>query len=429
VAGGAAALVLALAVAVPKQAIADGAFPDSMQIFVPADAPHRIILATNFGLIISDDDGATWEWSCEPRNDDNTILYQKAASPSQRIFAVLIAHPMVYTDDLACTWTPSGGSLSTLVARDAFADPTSADRVLAAAVAPTATLQSSSVYRSIDGGLTFGPSLLSGPTGGDVLGIESAVSDPATMYVAMYGSANNMIDPILARSSDSGVTWSSMDLGGTLGAATIRIIAVDPTDPLHLFLRVGISRGGEKLGISTDGGRTFTEPVSVDKQLTAFALLASGTTLVAGLDTDGNPVGFRSTDRGATFVPWVNPPHVRALAERSGKLYAAAENFLDLFAAGVSTDEGATWTPILTYDQVKRIKPCVQTICQDVCDNLAGLTLWPQTVCGDVPVTMPKTGCGCRTAGENPGGGAELASVQATLAVAAALARRRRRQT
>ena len=108
-AGGVAALVIALAVAVPRQAAADGAFPDSMQIFVPADAPHRIILATNFGLIVSDDDGATWEWTCEPRADDNTILYQKAASPSQRIFAVLIAHPMVFTDDLACTWTASGG--------------------------------------------------------------------------------------------------------------------------------------------------------------------------------------------------------------------------------------------------------------------------------------------------------------------------------
>src|SRR5689334_2030057 len=74
---GVAALVIALATVVPKQAVADGAFPDSMQIFVPADAPHRIILATNFGLITSDDDGATWEWSCELRSDDNTILYQK----------------------------------------------------------------------------------------------------------------------------------------------------------------------------------------------------------------------------------------------------------------------------------------------------------------------------------------------------------------
>ncbi len=400
-----------------------------MQIFVPADAPHRIILATNFGLIISDDDGATWEWSCEPRNDDNTILYQKAASPSQRIFAVLIAHPMVYTDDLACTWTPSGGSLATLVARDAFADPTSADRVLAAAVPPASTLQPSSVYRSTDGGLTFGPALISGPAGGDILGVENAVSDPATMYVAMYGSANNA-DRSDPRAVDR--QRRHLELDGPRAACSARppsasSPSIRPTRAT-CSCASGVSSGGEKLGVSTDGGLTFTEPVSVDKQLTAFVRLASGTILVAGLDTNDSPVGFRSTDGGATFVPWVKPPHLRALAERDGKLYAAADNFLDMFAAGVSTDEGATWKPLLTYDQVKRVKACVQNVCQDVCDNLAGLTLWPQSVCGDAdagstPMTTPKSGCGCRAAGDGGGGGGWRACIAA--AVAAQRAARR----
>lgn len=425
------AAAIGLGLAMPNRAVADGAFPDSMQIFAPADAPERVILATNFGLIVSDDDGATWEWSCEPRTDDNTILYQKAASPSQRIFAVLIAHPMVYSDDLACTWTASGGTLASLVARDAFTDPTSADHVLAAAITPTNTLQPSSVYRSTDGGLTFGPALISGPAGGDILGVENAVSDPATMYVAMYGGANNTVDPILARSTDTGVTWSSTDLGPMLGSATVRIIAVDPTNPRRLFLRIGITSGGEKLGVSTDGGLTIAEPVSVDKQLTAFARLASGTILVAGLDSDNHGVGFRSTDGGATFVPWTNPPHLRALAERNGKLYAAADNFLDLFAAGVSTDEGLTWKPILTYDQVKRVKACVKDACQATCQNMALLTLWPASVCGDdtdagsTPTNMPKSGCGCRAAGD---GGSGQGTVIATIAATWLISRHRRRR-
>jgi len=428
----AAAAVIGLGLAAPNRAVADGAFPDSTQIFVPADAPHRIILATNFGLIISDDDGATWEWSCEPRPDDNTILYQKAASPSQRIFAVLIAHPMVYSDDLACTWTASGGSLASLVARDAFADPTSADRLLAVAVPPTNVLQPSSVYRSTDGGLTFGPSLISGPAGGDVLGVESAVSDPATMYVSMYGSAVNTIDPIFARSSDSGVTWSSTDLGPMLGPATVRIIAVDPINPRQLFLRIGNPSGGEKLGVSMDGGLTITEPVSVDKQLTAFARLASGTILVAGLDSKDNGLGFRSTDGGVTFVPWAKPPHLRALAERDGKLYAAADNVLDLFAAGVSTDEGLTWKPLLTFDQVKRVKPCVKDLCQDTCETMFLLSQWPESVCGvnndagSTPMTMPKSGCGCRSAGD--GGGGE-ATVITTVVAAWLMSRHRRKRS
>jgi hypothetical protein len=423
-------VAIGVGLAAPNRAAADGAFPDSMQIFVPAETPHRIILATNFGLITSDDDGATWEWSCEPRADDNTILYQKAASPSQRIFAVLIAHPMVYSDDLACTWTASGGTLASLNARDAFTDPTSADNVLAAAVAPTNLLQPSSVYRSTDGGLTFGPALISGPAGGDILGVESAVSDPATMYVAMYASADNKIDPIIARSTDAGVTWSSTDLGPMLGSASIRIIAVDPSDPRRLYLRIGIPSGGEKLGVSTDGGLTIAEPVSVDKQLTAFARLASGTILVAGLDGSNHGVGFRSTDGGTTFVPWTNPPHLRALAERDGKLYGAADNFLDLFAAGVSTDEGLTWKPILSYDQVARVKPCVKDACQTTCENMAGLKLWPWSVCGETdpgtttPMNTPKSGCGCHAAGD---GGGE-APVIATFAAAWLISRHRRRR-
>src|SRR5262249_11008394 len=57
--------VVSLAAASP--ALANGAFPESYQIVLPADRPQQVILATNFGLIISDDDGATWTWTCEQK--------------------------------------------------------------------------------------------------------------------------------------------------------------------------------------------------------------------------------------------------------------------------------------------------------------------------------------------------------------------------
>jgi MYXO-CTERM domain-containing protein len=44
-------------------------------------------------------------------------------------------------------------------------------------------------------------------------------------------------------------------------------------------------------------------------------------------------------------------------------------------------------------------------------------------------MSTPKTGCGCRATGDEPGGRAVLANVLATLAGAAWLARRRRRRT
>ena len=35
-------------------------------MFFPVGAPHRILLAANFGMIVSEDDGATWRYACEP---------------------------------------------------------------------------------------------------------------------------------------------------------------------------------------------------------------------------------------------------------------------------------------------------------------------------------------------------------------------------
>jgi hypothetical protein len=389
----------------PGLAHANGAFPDSLQILLPTNHPHRIVLATNFGLVISDDDGATWEWTCEPIANDNTILYQQAAAPSDRIFAVMINHGLVYSDDEACTWTASAGTLATAVARDAFADPTNPQRVFAVAAVPSPAngFVPSSVYLSDDGGLTFGAALDTAPSGGDMLGVESAVSDPTSVYLAMYGTMGavpGLIEPLLGRSTDGGGHWTSTSLATALGPASFRIIAVDPSNPQHLFLRV-TEQQDEKLAVSTNGGSTFTEPISVKDQFSAFARLKSGTILVSG-SSDSIPVAYRSTDGGATFQSFPAsppPPHLRALAERDGKLYAAGDNIRDKFAIAVSTDEGVTFQPLLTFDQVKRVKPCVQELCRDVCENLAGLTLWPDQVCGVDP-----------DAGTDGGGGAKPSS-------------------
>ena len=36
-----------------------------MSLFLPADRPRSMILGTNFGLVVSDDDGANWYLVCE----------------------------------------------------------------------------------------------------------------------------------------------------------------------------------------------------------------------------------------------------------------------------------------------------------------------------------------------------------------------------
>src|SRR5678815_2373001 len=51
-------LVMFLAIATGR-AWANGAFPESNAVLLPGGHPRQIILSTNFGLILSDDDGAT----------------------------------------------------------------------------------------------------------------------------------------------------------------------------------------------------------------------------------------------------------------------------------------------------------------------------------------------------------------------------------
>jgi MYXO-CTERM domain-containing protein len=417
------------------RARADGAFPDSMQILLPSGRPHEIVLGTNFGLILSEDDGQTWFWTCEPNPNDNAIFYQVGVAPQNRLYSALLRSGLVYSDDDACSWSPALGSLGTARATDVFPDPGNAARVFAIAAESGDGRAPQSIYVSADGGSTFGPPIFTASLSGGLLGVESALADPMTVYLASYATVTDdtmmtAIDPILVRSADGGATWSSSDLQAAIGDNPFRIIAVDPVDPLRLYLRVTQALG-EQLAVSTDGGLTVTEPVGFDDTLTAFARLGSGTVLVGGLSSAG-AVGFRSSDGGATFQAWPNVPHLRALAERDQKLYAAADNFVDGFAVGVSTDEGLTFRPLLTFDKVMGIKPCVQSTCSDLCDYQAGITLWPAAVCqdstggGDGGTRLAgKSGCSCRAAG---GRSAPAAAVAALALAALGLAGRRRRR-
>src|SRR5262245_64375596 len=83
---------------------ANGAFPDSQSIMTPETRPHEIRLATNFGIISSDDDGQTWVWSCETAETNNGSLYQMGPAPRSRIYAIS-SEGLAFSDDDSCGWS------------------------------------------------------------------------------------------------------------------------------------------------------------------------------------------------------------------------------------------------------------------------------------------------------------------------------------
>ncbi|HZS40259.1 MAG TPA: MYXO-CTERM sorting domain-containing protein [Polyangia bacterium] len=337
-------LVVALGLAA-RAAHGDGAFPDSMAIFAPPDRPHQIVLATNFGLVTTDDDGATWHLVCEQAIASYVSAYQMSAPPDDALFADA-PYGLAVSRDGGCTWTFAAGAFAGNEVIDAFPDPTAANHVLAIArqVPDGGVGAYHAVFESTDGGRTFGAApIFTGSPMTTLTGVENARADPRTIYLTMYGETP--FQPLLARSV-GGAPFQIID--DTAAPSDIpRIAAVDPIDPRTLYLRTS-GTTGDRLAISHDGGDTLALPLALAGRMSAFLRRSSGTLLVGTADTPS----FRSTDGGQTFAVWPNAPHVRALAERDGVLYAAGDDLADGFALATSADEGANWRPLLHFDDI-----------------------------------------------------------------------------
>ena len=402
----------------PALAMGDGAFPDAQGLLTPAALPDEYVLATNFGLITSLDGAQTWTWSCEQDGNSFGFLYQLAAPPSNRLFALSLGR-IVYSDDLGCTWRVAGGALAGSTLQDFFVSTTDANRVIAIASASGAA--SYQVFASNDGGATFGDAIYTAVAGDTLTGVEIARAAPATVYLTLVsGSART---PKLGRSTDGGAHFTFQDLGATLpGITSLRIVAVDPQDANKVLLRAGGAVGGmngEELVVTDDGGATVHTPVTLPGGLlTAFARTADGTELLTGV-SGVDPVAYRSTDGAGTFQPLPTPPNVRGLAARGDSFYVVADNFNDGYAIGVSKDHGATWSALLRYDQVQAIAACVKTQCLDNCGLQSDTGLWAADVCDATPNPLPVdagaggTGGGMVTGTGGGGGAADAAAPDA----------------
>src|SRR5262245_34208111 len=199
-------------VAVAAPAVANGAFPDSDAVLLPADRPQQIILSTNFGLIMSDDGGASWQWTCERAETSMALSYGLGAMPGDRLYSRSPDVGLAVSEDDSCSWHRAGGALAAAIATDYFPDPTAPAHVLATvgAAADAGTGAAAAVYESMDGGGSFAAApIYVAPAGDELLGVEIARSDPRVVYLALAAPGPQ---PLLARSDDAGAHWAMLDL-------------------------------------------------------------------------------------------------------------------------------------------------------------------------------------------------------------------------
>ena len=411
-------LLLVLAALVPARARANGAFPDALSILLPKGQPDRIILATNYGLVFTSDGARTWEWTCEHDSSLGAILYQLAPPPRQAIFGVGL--DLVRSDDDGCSWKAAGGRVSRGFLYDLFVDPSDGQRVLAISDPNDETPTQVHVFESTDGGDTFPTSLFAAESGVSLRSLEVPLTEPGTLYLTWTSSKMGLRSGLI-RVKERGADVQTFDWTDALGGEPLGIAAVDRQDPRKIFLRAfGTAR--DRVAISEDGGMTVRVALEASRTVAGLVVRADGAVFAATRDLGGGAL-YVSRDGGKTFPTMLPGPRFKALAERDGRLFAAADEPNDGYALGVSDDDGQTWKPVLRMTDVVGVKSCPGTAlpqaCTGTCMRLAFLNIFRPEVCpfsvlpdagppDAATIPPPPDGCGCRVAGHGGGPGALL---------------------
>jgi FtsP/CotA-like multicopper oxidase with cupredoxin domain/photosystem II stability/assembly factor-like uncharacterized protein len=390
---------------------ANGAFPAALSVFFPPHRPDALIVATNFGVVESTDGGRSWLYACEDQTHAADARFYSLVQDGdrERLFSVGL-QGLAVSDDGGCTLQSTAGSSDFVTVSDYFVDPSNAQRVVALAtvVDPAATVvESAAVLVSQDGGQTFGPPLRSEPVGMpdslDFESVEVARSDPQTIYLI---SSSILAGRQLERSADGGLTWQTTPLPAGAGSR-FGIITVDPNDKNRVFVR-GTNFASDVLILTTDGGKTLRTVLDLGPQMaamTAFLLRKDGTILIAAVDVRGVTFGLKSSDGGQTFQPWEIGSHrLRGLAEHGGRIYALSEYTTDSFILGSAASDSDKWEPLLTFGDIRGIKPCAQSRCAADCLRLADLGVWKREICA--PASSRDASASDGQTERSPGGGA-----------------------
>jgi hypothetical protein len=381
----------------PALAQANGAFPDSLGLLLPRDRPQQILLTTNFGLVRSDDGGASWDWVCEEAIGYGGFLYQIGPPPRNRLFAVT-SDGLRVSDDTGCAWLSAAGVLS---ASDVYPDFTDGERVLAIgqALDPAVNRSAGALYGSSDAGDNF-ESILGATFGKHLASLEIARSDPGVVYLASATYDAGKWRPALGRSTDAGATWQTHELFDRAGGVVPYILAVDSSDPSRVFLRLKGLMSLDQFAIYDAGTDSLTGMLALNSAMSAFLQRSDGA-LIVGAMTGG---AWITTDLGASFTPWAESLHLRALAERDGRIYAGTNHLQDGFALAVSDDAGASWQPLLRFEQITGPRQCgeVAEICAEPWATLQMTLANPPAPALDAGV--PEAGAGGGGGGGGTGG-------------------------
>ncbi len=342
------------------EARANGRFP-AAQMLVPAPGdPSFLVMRATFGTLYSHDHGVTWDWVCEAAvgygsNEDPSLGVVQSGTILLGAFEGLYSSP-----DGACTWAAKTGGIG---------DPVT-DIVVSKSNPHAALVLTAAYLGQDDAGSTFTSKVWSTTDDGahwaqvgqaldpDVLPetIEIAPSDASRVYVSgTRKDPTGKPEGVLLASKDGGATWTQSTFPLAAVERAPFIAAVDPSDPQRVYVRIKGTQGS-RLVVSTDGAATVSTVTQLQGDMLGFALSQDGSTVFLGGPNDGLLAASKSDMQFAKR----SSVQVQCLVVQGSILYACS-NEASGFIVGSSSDQGATFTPLLHLCAVRGPLACGAT--------------------------------------------------------------------
>jgi hypothetical protein len=350
---------------------ANGRFPASNQfLFSPANS-NVVWLRTTYGILPSTNNGGSWAYLCE---DVMGLQSQGGSGYEDPSIGLMANGNVIATDSLGlnvstnmgCDWSCQGGTLAGQSVVDLAVFPSDASKAVALASTSVPDPDSGTsnfatqVFQTSDNGMTWNPV---GPTLDPTVTVQTLDvpnSDPTRIYVSgtrAFGSNKTAWLFMYTAASNRWVEQQITDFDNTM-EDSIYIGAVDPNDADLVYLRSeAVATGGESRlfvtsNASSDAGAMFTTPTTGTFQTPA----ATGSTIIGellgfALSPDGSKVYVGTRESGVWMAPAStlvftqtnSHIHTQCLSTRGPELWACSDA-VSGFVAGVSTDDGATFT-------------------------------------------------------------------------------------
>ncbi len=433
------ALALALAAA---PAHANGRIPEANQLVVDETDPTFLVLRTSYGLLVSHDRGAHWDWICESAFGNSGTYDPPIAIASGQALYLGTFDGLEVSGNGGCSWTRP--------------PPLDARYVLDVATRPGAPNETAAITNNgvtIDGGFFYDSWLARSSDGTKTWSLVGAAFDPTLVLDTVdfarsdaqrvYVSARHTTptaEGFLLVSLDGGKTFVSRAIPFVDGDVAAYIAAVDPSAPDRVYVRTAsFGDGGAKITagrllVTDDAGKTWTERWRGGPPL-GFALSPDGKKVWIGSGFGG----LWAADTTSFAFAEVQSFIVKCLAATSDRLYACSTENAPAdadptsgFILGESLDQGASFSSVYKLKQIRGPLACASGT-----DTAKCAAEWPQLqlnlgIDAGKPVTPPPpsepSSCGCTSVGSPASGAGAALTLLVTCALGgAALLRRRRR--